>query len=132
MKKDRRPIVAPVTDAIYPYFRGGKEVRYHEVAQRLAHLADVNVFTMKWWDGAPVRHDGMTTFRATCRLYPMYSGERRSYREALFFAISCLRLLRFDFDVIEADQFPTFHIFTLRLITWLKRKRLTVTWHEVW
>jgi glycosyltransferase involved in cell wall biosynthesis len=34
--------------------------------------------------------------------------------------------------VIEADQFPTFHIFTLRLVTWLKRKRLTVTWHEVW
>jgi glycosyltransferase involved in cell wall biosynthesis len=34
--------------------------------------------------------------------------------------------------VIETDQFPTFHIFTLRLITWLRRQRLTVTWHEVW
>lgn len=132
MKEDRRPIVALVTDAIYPYFRGGKEVRYHEVAQRLARLADVNVFTMKWWDGSSVQHDGIVTFRATSRLYPMYSGERRSYREALFFAISCFRLLFFHFDVIEADQFPTFHIFTLRLITWLKGKRLTVTWHEVW
>jgi len=132
MKEDRRATVALVTDAIYPYFRGGKEVRYHEVAQRLARLADVYVFTMKWWDGPPTRHEGPVTFRATSRLYPMYSGERRSYREALFFAISCFRLFLFHFDVIEADQFPTFHIFTLRIVTWLKGKRLTVTWHEVW
>jgi glycosyltransferase involved in cell wall biosynthesis len=132
MNEEKRPIVALVTDAIYPYFRGGKEVRYHEMAQRLARWADVNVFTMKWWDGSSTHYDGQVTFRATSRLYAMYSGERRSYREALFFAISCFRLLRFHFDVIEADQFPTFHIFTLRLVTWLKRKRLTVTWHEVW
>ena len=26
-------MVALVTDAIYPYFRGGKELRYHEVAR---------------------------------------------------------------------------------------------------
>jgi glycosyltransferase involved in cell wall biosynthesis len=87
---------------------------------------------MKWWDGPPTMHDGGVTFRATSRLYPMYSGERRSYREAVFFALSCLRLFRFHFDAIEADQFPTFHIFTLRLVTWVKRQRLTVTWHEVW
>lgn len=132
MTENRRPIVALVTDAIYPYFRGGKEIRYHEVAQRLARRADVHVFTMKWWDGPSILKDGLVTFRATSRLHPMYSGERRSYREALFFALSCFRLFRFHFDAIEADQFPTFHIFTLRIITWLKGKRLTVTWHEVW
>lgn len=132
MTVEKRPIVALVTDAIYPYFRGGKEVRYYEVAQRLARWADVHVFTMKWWDGPSTHNDGRVTFQATSRLYSMYSGERRSYREALFFAVSCLCLFRFDFDVIEADQFPTFHIFTLRLVTWLKRKPLTVTWHEVW
>jgi glycosyltransferase involved in cell wall biosynthesis len=127
-----QPVVALVTDAIYPYFRGGKEVRYHELAQRLARRADVHVFTMKWWEGSPVHSEDSLTFRATCQLYPMYSGERRSYREAIFFALSCFRLLRFRYDVIETDQFPTFHIFTLRLVTWLKRQRLTVTWHEVW
>jgi glycosyltransferase involved in cell wall biosynthesis len=132
MKEDRRQVVALVTDAIYPYFRGGKEVRYYEMSQRLARWADVHVFTMKWWEGPTPRSDGQVTFHATSRLYPMYSGERRSYREALFFAISCFRLFWFHFDVIEVDQFPTFHIFTLRLITWLKGKRLTVTWHEVW
>jgi len=132
MSNDKRPIVALVTDAIYPYFRGGKEVRYQEIAQRLAQRADVYVFTMKWWDGPWTRHDGLVNFRAISRLRPMYSGERRSYREACFFALYCFRLFRFHFDAIEADQFPTFHIFTLRLVTWLKRQPLTVTWHEVW
>ena len=62
----------------------------------------------------------------------MYSGDRRSFREAFLFALGCLRLLWFRFDVLEADQFPNFHIFTLRVVTWIKRKPLTVTWHEVW
>jgi glycosyltransferase involved in cell wall biosynthesis len=62
----------------------------------------------------------------------LYSGERRSFKEAIFFAFACLRLLRFDFDALEADAFPYVQIFMLRLVTWLKRKPLSVTWHEVW
>jgi glycosyltransferase involved in cell wall biosynthesis len=65
-------------------------------------------------------------------LVTMYAGDRRSFREAIFFALGCLRLLWFRFDVLEADQFPNFHILTLRVVTWIKRKPLTVTWHEVW
>jgi glycosyltransferase involved in cell wall biosynthesis len=132
MNEGKRPVVAFVTDAIYPHFRGGKELRYHEIARRLAQRAEVHVYTMKWWDGPSTRQDGQVTYHGISRLHAMYSGERRSYREAFFFALACLRLLRCDFDVIEADQFPNFHVFTLRLVTWLKRKRLTVTWHEVW
>jgi glycosyltransferase involved in cell wall biosynthesis len=125
-------VVLLVTDAIYPYFRGGKELRYHEIARRLACRADVHVCTMQWWAGPRTRIDGRTTFHAISRMRPMYSGERRSFREALLFALGCLRLLWVRFDLLEADQFPYFHIFALRLVTWLKRKRLTVTWHEVW
>lgn len=133
MSKDkRRPRVALVSDAIYPYFRGGKELRYFEVARRLALRADVSVCTMNWWAGATTRSDGTVTLRAVSRLFPMYSGERRSFREAIFFALGCLRLMWLPFDVVEADQFPYFHILVLRLITWLRRKRLVVTWHEVW
>ena len=128
----KRPVVALVSDGIYPHFRGGKEIRYHEVAQRLAGRADVHVCTMHWWDGPSTRMEGSVTLRAVARLRPMYSGDRRSYREAIFFALGCLRLLWFRFDVLEADQFAYFHIFALRIVTWLKRKPLTVTWHEVW
>jgi glycosyltransferase involved in cell wall biosynthesis len=127
-----RPVVALVTDAVYPYFRGGKEFRYHELSTRLGRRADVHIFTMKWWDGPTALREGNVTFHATSRLYAMYAGSRRSFREAIFFAFGCLRLLFFRFDVLEADQFPNFHIFTLRLVAWVKRKPLTVTWHEVW
>jgi len=34
--------------------------------------------------------------------------------------------------VIEADHMPYLQIPVLRLVTLLKRKRLVVTWHEVW
>jgi glycosyltransferase involved in cell wall biosynthesis len=34
--------------------------------------------------------------------------------------------------VLEADHIPFLQILPLRLITTLKRKRLVVTWHEVW
>jgi glycosyltransferase involved in cell wall biosynthesis len=127
-----KPVIALVSDAIYPYFRGGKELRYYELAGRLGRRADVHVFTMKWWDGASTLKTGNVTFHAVSRLHAMYAGDRRSFREALLFAVGCFRLLWFRFDVLETDQFPNVHILVLRVVTWLKRKPLTVTWHEVW
>lgn len=132
MSARRRPVVAFVSDATYPYFRGGKEFRYHELSERLSQRADVHVFTLKWRDGPSTRWEGHVTFHAASPLCAMYTEERRSFREAIFFALGCLRLLWFRFDVLGADQFPDFHIFTLRVIAWIKRKPLTVTWHEVW
>jgi glycosyltransferase involved in cell wall biosynthesis len=126
------PVVAVVSDAIYPHFYGGKELRYHELARRLVGRAVVHVYTMHWWDGPRVRTDGGVTYHAISRLRPMYHGDRRSFREAIFFAIGCLRLVRHHFDVLDADHMPYFQIFVLRLVTWLRRKRLVVTWHEVW
>ena len=96
------------------------------------YVPDVSICTMKWWDGAGKVTADEITFRAVSPQFQMYAGERRSYREAILFAIGCLRLLWLPFDVLEADQFPYFHILVLRLITWLRRKRLVVTWHEVW
>lgn len=77
MSSDQRPVVALVSDSIYPYFRGGKELRYHEVAQRLAWRADVHVCTMKWQPGLSTWRDGQVTFRAVSGRHEMYLGERR-------------------------------------------------------
>jgi glycosyltransferase involved in cell wall biosynthesis len=127
-----RPVIAMVTDAIYPYHRGGKEMRYHELSRRLADYADVHIYTMKWWNGPRVRSDDKVTFHAISRLRPMYNEDRRSMGQALFFALACVRMIRHRFDVLEADHMPYFQIYVLRLIATLKRKRLVVTWHEVW
>ncbi len=128
----RRPVVALVSDSILPYHRGGKELRYHEIGRRLARRADVDLYTMRWWDGPPTRVEDGVTLHAICPRMALYDGDRRSPRQAIVFALSCLRLLTRRFDVIEADHMPYLQLFTLRLVATLRRRRLVVTWHEVW
>jgi glycosyltransferase involved in cell wall biosynthesis len=128
----RRAVVAMVSDAIYPYHRGGKEIRYHELARRLAERAEVHVYTMQWWKGPRDRTEGAVNFHAISRLHGLYAKERRSVSQALLFAVACFRLLKSEFDVIEADHMPYFQIIVLRIVATLKRRPLVVTWHEVW
>jgi glycosyltransferase involved in cell wall biosynthesis len=126
------PVIAVVCDVIHPYSRGGRELRNEELLPRLAERAEVHVYTMNWWSGPPVRRQSGVTYHAICRLVPLYQGSRRSIRQAAWFALASLRLLRRRFDVLEADQIPYFQLFILRAVATLKRRPFTVTWHEVW
>lgn len=128
----RRPVVAIVTDTLYPYFKGGKEVRYHEIVHRLAQRSDVHVFTMKWWDGDATVREGGVSYHAISRRRPLYAGRRRSLTEAAWFGVASWRLVRYRFDVIEADHIPYAPLFVLRVIASARRRPLVVTWHEVW
>lgn len=130
--RERRKVIALVTDAIGPYHRGGKEQRYLELAHRLAEHADVHVYTMNWWRGGATRRDRGVTYHAISPLLPLYSGPRRSIRQAVVFALCCLRLLFERFDVIEADHMPYMQLLPLRIVATLRRRRLVVTWHECW
>jgi glycosyltransferase involved in cell wall biosynthesis len=130
--EEQRPVIALVSDAIFPYHRGGKEIRYQEVSRRLARRAEVHVYTMHWWDGPRVRRDEAITLHAISRLFPMYVQSRRSLKQALFFALACIRLLAARFDVLEADHMPYLQILVLRFVATVRRKRFVVTWHEVW
>lgn len=129
---ERRRRIALVTDAIGPFHRGGKELRYLEIAPRLAREADVEVHTMRWWKGTRIHRDRGVTYRAICPLVPLYRGHRRSIRQAIAFAVCCLRLLTARFDVIEADHMPYLQLVPLKLVALIRRRRLVVTWHECW
>jgi glycosyltransferase involved in cell wall biosynthesis len=132
MAETMKPVIALVTDAIAPYHRGGKESRYLEVAQRLTRDAEVHVYTMNWWRGPATRHDGGVTYHAICPLLPLYAGDRRSIVQALVFALACFRLAFRRFDALEADHMPYVQLLPLRIVTWIRRKRLVATWHEFW
>jgi glycosyltransferase involved in cell wall biosynthesis len=122
--------VAVVEDAVGPWSKGGRETRYAALLPRLARSGlDIEVFTMRWWSEPP---NDEVRYTAICQLVPLYKGERRSFLQAALFALSSLRLLGRDVDVILADQMPIVHLFSLRAVAWIKRVRLVVQWHEVW
>jgi glycosyltransferase involved in cell wall biosynthesis len=128
----RRPVLAIVSDAVFPYHHGGKELRYWELARRLSRRAEVHVYTMQWWDGGPVTECDGITFHAISRRMPLYASDRRSMWQAVRFAIACVRLLPRRFDILEADQIPFLQLFVLRAVATLRRRRFVATWHEVW
>jgi glycosyltransferase involved in cell wall biosynthesis len=125
--------VAFVSDAVWPYNTGGKEQRLYEIGRRLAATGrQVDIYTMRWWDGpGTVVHDGMR-YHAICPRLPLYSGSRRSMAQALLFGVATLRLVRADFDVLDVDHMPLFPLFAARAVCALRRKTLIGTWHEVW
>jgi glycosyltransferase involved in cell wall biosynthesis len=132
----KRVNVAVVTDALYPWHKGGKEVRYLHLLNGLAeHGMDVVVYSMKWWDQTPeatLSASGSLSYRAICPHVPLYRGNRRSIFQAVVFALASFRLLWRRFDVIEADHMPYLQLIPLRIIASLKRVPLVVTWNEVW
>lgn len=133
MKKSRAKI-AIVSDAIYPYNKGGKEKRIFEISTRLAKRGfDVHVYTMKWWETPELqRIENNVTLHAISPLYPLYSGERRSIAQAIKFSLHSFKLLKENFDVLEVDHMPHLILFPTKIVTIIKRKKLFVTWNEVW
>lgn len=132
----KRLRVAVVSDALYPWHTGGKEVRYlHLVSALPEYDMDVVVYSMKWWEVTPEvvnTEKGSLSYVAICPRMAMYRDTRRSLAQAVVFALSTIRLLSRKFDVIEADHMPYLQLLPLRIIAWLKRVPLVVTWHEVW
>lgn len=133
-KQTKKPIkIAFVTDSVYPYNKGGKETRLYEISRRLVRAdREIHIYTMKWWDGPnQIQHEGVY-LNALCRLYPLYAGNRRSITQALAFGLATFKLVFEQFDVLDVDHMPFYPLFSARIVTWIKRKRLVATWHEVW
>ncbi|MEW6407246.1 MAG: glycosyltransferase family 4 protein [Patescibacteria group bacterium] len=125
-----------VSDAVYPYFVGGREKRLYEISKRLVEYGhEVHIFTMKWWKGASAKIENGVVLHGVCKLKSIYTEKerRRSLWQAFYFGIKVFfPLLREKFDIFDADQIPYFHLIFCKIVCLLKRKKLIVTWHEVW
>lgn len=121
-----------VSDAIYPYNKGGKEKRLYELSTRLAAMGhDVHIYTMHWWPTPErTRVESGVRLHAISRCYNMYDNGRRSMKQAVLFSLACLKLITAKFDVLDADHIPLFPVFTTWLVCSLRGKRLYATWHE--
>lgn len=126
--------IAFVSDAIYPYNKGGKETRLFEITTRLTKRGhDVHIYCMKWWAGSETtREENGITLHAISPYYPLYSGPRRSIKQGILFGLACLKLLLEPFDVVEVDHMPYFPLYSMKLVCSLRRKKLIAVWNEVW
>ena len=125
--------VAIVLDAVHPYNAGGRETIYRHVVSHLSKLDnDVTVYTMQWWTGSKAEITDGVRFQAIMKHVPLYRGNRRSISQAVRFAFACFRLLAYRYDVIEADQMPYLQLLPLRIVAFIRRVPLVVTWHELW
>ncbi|HWY80119.1 MAG TPA: glycosyltransferase family 4 protein [Candidatus Sulfotelmatobacter sp.] len=134
MKNKKCLTIAFVSDAVYPFNKGGKEKRLYEMSTRLVNAGhNVHIYCMKWWKTKDnERFENGVYLHAISPLFPLYSGKRRSIKQAIFFALACFKLLAVDFDVIDVDHMPHLVLFSTKIVTVLKRKKLYVTWNEVW
>ncbi|MDB5238938.1 MAG: hypothetical protein JWO00_273 [Candidatus Parcubacteria bacterium] len=125
--------VALVTDALYPYNKGGKEKRIYDISTRLAARGyDVTVYSMKWWNGPKKITENGVKLYGISPYFPLYEGKRRSIKEGVLFSLHALKLLWEDFDIIEVDHIPHLVLFTVKIVCVIKRKKMIATWHEVW
>ncbi|MGZ4907445.1 MAG: glycosyltransferase family 4 protein [Halobacteriota archaeon] len=124
--------IAYISDVVYPFVKGGAEKRIYEMGKRLASQDEVHVFGVKWWEGASdIELDGIT-IHGVCKPSRLYTGSRRSIKEALRFAASLRPVLKYDFDIIDCNQFPYLHCFPARVISRLRNVCFVITWHEWW
>jgi len=131
MKRPQR--IAFICDAVSPWHKGGREKRLQEITRRLVCPGrEIHVYTMNWWNGPKVIQLDGIHYHALCRCYPLYKDGRRSIIQALMFSLAVFNLLFEEFDVIDVDHMPYFSLYSARIVSWLKGKRLTATWHEVW
>ena len=125
--------IAVVLDAIHPYSAGGRETRYRHIVSELNKQGhDVTVYTMHWWTGPKSTTSDGVGYQAIMDYVPLYQGNRRSIVHALRFALASFRMLRYHYDVIDADHMPYLQLLPLRIVASLRRVPLVVTWHEVW
>ncbi len=125
--------IAYVYDAVYPWIKGGAEKRVYELSTRLDKRGhEVHCFGIKWWEGEnTIQKDGVY-LHGICSPRSLYSGDRRSIREATAFALKVLSSLRGDYNVVDCQEFPVIPCFSAKLVTMTGRSSLFITWHEVW
>lgn len=131
--------IAIIHDCIYPWRKGGGEVRNHHLSRQLAKMGhEVLLVGMKDWDGPDRRElePGITAVGISVGLALYDQTGKRSLYDAISFAQACaperLDELVGKVDIVEANNIPYFHL--ANVSRWAKSQDIPmmVTWHEVY
>lgn len=127
--------IAFISDVIYPWVKGGAELRYFEIARRLAKKHEVHFFT-QFYTGMSSKEFEYENIKVHClnkAPQNLYVNGRRKILPALLFTLTLpFKLFRYRFDVVDSNEFPFFHNFIVFLFSKLKKSKFFITWLEVW
>mgnify|MGYP000853070203 CR=1 FL=1 len=152
--------IAFIYDGVYPWITGGIEKRLHELSKKLVERGhEVHWYGVGWWwtdsnktgaettksmefkqckvtvvenDGRDIELDGIH-IHGVCKPLNLYKNDRRSIKEAIYFAWNLFPILmREKFDIVDCQNFPFFSCFPAKLHALTGRSTLVITWHEVW
>lgn len=128
--------IGVISDVIYPWTKGGLEIRYYEIYKRLSKKHEVFFITM-YYPGMPsqnFKYHGINV-KCVCKAPKgLYKNGRRKIIPALMFSIFLLRLLpRLQLHIIDSSQTPFFP----NLVLWLFKSmnhhtKIMSTWYEHW
>lgn len=126
--------IALVYDAVYPFVAGGVERRNYAVAKALGDEHRVALYGFHYWA------DQSESCLAGCHYVPLgrpmplyHSNGRRRIGEAIIFAARMFAaLLRSEEEVWDVANFPFFSVPAAWLASRLRRRKLIVTWYELW
>ncbi|GBF33923.1 glycosyltransferase [Desulfocucumis palustris] len=126
--------IAYVYDNAYPYYVGGVEKRIWEISRRLSQKGhEVHMYCMKYWTGNDIINQDGIYLHGVCKPMSLFSNNRRSIREAIYFACKVLSpLLKEKYDIIDVQNFPYFSTFPSKYCVVYRRSKIVITWHEVW
>jgi glycosyltransferase involved in cell wall biosynthesis len=129
--------IAFIYDAAYPWVKGGAERRIYELSTRLVNRGhEVHWYSLAWWwDERKVMDIEMEgiKFHGVSKPKPLYSEDRRSISEAIFFSLHLLKpIMKEKFDVVDCQGFPFFSSFVCKFHQLIGRSKMIITLHEVW
>ncbi|CAB50364.1 glycosyltransferase family 4 protein [Pyrococcus abyssi] len=119
--------IAYIYDAVYPFVKGGVEKRVYEIGTRLSKKHEVHWISLDWGGNIP-----SIKLQKVGRGVSLYSGQRRSIREALYFSAKVLLKAKWDYDIIDCQQFPYLPCFSSKVHSILRNVPMVITWHEIW
>lgn len=130
--------IAFIYNAVYPYIKGGIEKRIYELAKRLSKRHEVYIIGYRYWNSNPKRY-GNITYYGTAPPVKLYSGDRRSIGEAIYYTVTMSKvvdiIVREGINIADIQNTPYLHYPVLHLAKKLKllsKTKLVLTWHEAW
>jgi glycosyltransferase involved in cell wall biosynthesis len=116
-----------VTDRITPFYLGGYERRYWEIAKRLARDHEVHIFTSCPND---LVMDRLIFHRIAPSFTYFNARGFRVIKEDLIFTTLLPRMIKHKCEVIDCNSTPFIHIPTVALIKALRQAKMILTVHE--